>query len=172
MRKWGKWVSEIRMPNSRGRIWLGSYDMPEKAARAYDAALYCLRGSNAKFNFPDSLPKIPSASSLSSVEIQAAAVKFALEGFPSVSREKLTEPPTPTPSPPSSSGVSQAQNSSIDSLHIPEERDWAFLDCVLESSDSLNLERFPALDMSLVDLPLTSPINGDFICQRTDFWSF
>lgn len=52
-RKWGKWVSEIRLPNSRERIWLGSYDTQEKAARAFDAALYCLRGSNASFNFPD-----------------------------------------------------------------------------------------------------------------------
>ena len=42
-RKWGKWVSEIRLPNSRGRIWLGSHDTQEKAARAFDAALYCLR---------------------------------------------------------------------------------------------------------------------------------
>ncbi|CAI8599507.1 unnamed protein product [Vicia faba] len=53
-RKWGKWVSEIRLPNSRERIWLGSYDSPQKAARAFDAALYCLRGRHATFNFSDS----------------------------------------------------------------------------------------------------------------------
>ncbi|KEH21998.1 putative transcription factor AP2-EREBP family [Medicago truncatula] len=48
-----KWVSEIRLPNSRERIWLGSHDTQEKAARAFDAALYCLRGPHASFNFPN-----------------------------------------------------------------------------------------------------------------------
>ncbi|XP_044463420.1 ethylene-responsive transcription factor ERF017-like [Mangifera indica] len=76
-RKWGKWVSEIRLPNSRQRIWLGSYDTPEKAARAFDAALFCLRGVTAKFNFPDNLPAIEGGRSLTPSQIQAAAAKFA-----------------------------------------------------------------------------------------------
>ncbi|KAK8509160.1 hypothetical protein V6N13_062214 [Hibiscus sabdariffa] len=78
-RKWGKWVSEIRLPNSRERIWLGSYDSPEKAARAFDAALYCLRGRDAKFNFPDNPPEIAGGRSLSPPEIQVAAARFAEE---------------------------------------------------------------------------------------------
>ncbi|KAI3787095.1 hypothetical protein L1987_41301 [Smallanthus sonchifolius] len=76
-RKWGKWVSEIRLPNSRERIWLGSYDSPEKAARAFDAAAFCLRGSSARFNFPDQPPDIPGGRSLSPSGIQAAAARFA-----------------------------------------------------------------------------------------------
>ncbi|KAI3742152.1 hypothetical protein L1987_59832 [Smallanthus sonchifolius] len=72
-----KWVSEIRMPNSRERIWLGSYDSPEKAARAFNAASFCLRGSAAKLNFSDQPPNIPGGTSLSSTEIQAAAARFA-----------------------------------------------------------------------------------------------
>ncbi|KAM7275768.1 hypothetical protein ACFE04_017634 [Oxalis oulophora] len=76
-RKWGKWVSEIRLRNSRERIWLGSYDTPEKAARAFDAALYCLHGRN--FNFPDDPPEIPGGRSLSPQEIQVVANRYANE---------------------------------------------------------------------------------------------
>ena len=78
-RKWGKWVSEIRLPNSRERIWLGSYDSPEKAARAFDAALFCLRGHHAKFNFPETPPEIVGAQSLAPQEIQEVAARFANE---------------------------------------------------------------------------------------------
>ncbi|KAH9293510.1 hypothetical protein KI387_041286, partial [Taxus chinensis] len=82
MRKWGKWVSEVRMPNSRGKLWLGTYDTAEQAARAYDFALFCIRGPRASFNFPISPPEMPSSSSLSQQEIQAAAATFALRKFP------------------------------------------------------------------------------------------
>ncbi|XP_073147865.1 ethylene-responsive transcription factor ERF017 [Henckelia pumila] len=79
-RKWGKYVSEIRLPNSRERIWLGSYDTAEKAARAFDAALFCLRGRTAKFNFPENPPEITDGTSMSREEIQEAAARYAQSG--------------------------------------------------------------------------------------------
>lgn len=58
-RSWGKWVAEIRIPKSRGRVWLGSYATPEQAARAFDAAALCLRGPSAAINFATSLYSLP-----------------------------------------------------------------------------------------------------------------
>ncbi|KAK4256191.1 hypothetical protein QN277_009088 [Acacia crassicarpa] len=57
-RKWGKWVSEIRVPGSQERLWLGTYASPEAAAVAHDVAYYCLRkpATLEKLNLPEMLP--------------------------------------------------------------------------------------------------------------------
>ncbi|URD76951.1 AP2 [Musa troglodytarum] len=71
-RRWGKWVSEIRVPGTDERLWLGSYATPEAAAVAHDTAVFFLRGPShaGRLNFPD----------------RAVAVTWACLSPPSVQR--------------------------------------------------------------------------------------
>jgi len=72
-----KWVCEMREPNKKTKIWLGTFPTAEMAARAHDVAAMALRGRYACLNFEDSAWRLPIPATTQAKDIQKAAAQAA-----------------------------------------------------------------------------------------------
>lgn len=94
----GRWVAEIKDTTQKIRMWLGTFETAEAAAKAYDEAARLLRGSDARTNFaPRISPDCPLAVRIRGL-LHHKKIKKAKAAAAAAGKQQASSSPAPTTS--------------------------------------------------------------------------
>ncbi|KZV45640.1 hypothetical protein F511_02300 [Dorcoceras hygrometricum] len=142
----GRWVAEIKDTIQKIRVWLGTFDTAEEAARAYDEAACLLRGANTRTNF------CPVSSNASSTPALPSKITNLLINRLKARNNVLMANSNPMAASPSSSSSSSSSSSTPSYNHqdmqtmgysddsLPDFSESHFTDFLSEPDDDYSLE--------------------------------
>ncbi|PVH64700.1 hypothetical protein PAHAL_2G337000 [Panicum hallii] len=170
----GRWVCEVRVPGRRGcRLWLGTFDTAEAAARAHDAAMLAIAGAGACLNFADSARLLAVPASYASLAEVRHAVAEAVEGFQRREALSVSEDDAASSSAPSSPSSVELDGASTDGEESsPAAEDSAF-DLDVFNDMSWDVYYASMAQAMLMEPPSAVPAFGDdAVVGDVPLWSY